>query len=101
VFPDLVALWTDHLFEALLKWVNERLAPANWLILDGRVQGFTSAWLTPLHPDGPGAPDCVRHVLPLRTQPRQPPDPSPSVTRRQLKGADPIDKPGSPPRFRP
>jgi hypothetical protein len=99
VFPCLVALWTDHLFEALLKWVNEDLAPANWLILDGEVDGFTCASLAPLRPDAPAAPDCVQHVLPLRTPPRKQPDPSPSATLRQL--ADPTDELGSPPKSHP
>ena len=30
VFP---ALWTDHLFEPFLEWVNESLAKAKWLAL--------------------------------------------------------------------
>jgi hypothetical protein len=75
VFPDRVALWTDHLFEALLKWVNEDLAPAHWLILEGQVQCYTSARITPLRPDAPAAPDCVRHVLTLRRQPRKQAEP--------------------------
>ncbi len=79
VFPDLVALWTDHLFEELLKWVNEDLAPANWLILEGKAHHFTSATITSLRPDSPGAPDCVRHVLPLRMQPRKQADASSSA----------------------
>jgi hypothetical protein len=71
LFPDLVALWTDHLFEELLKWVNERLAPANWLILAGEVGFLTAAWLTSQPPDTPVEPDSVRYVLPLRTQRKQ------------------------------
>jgi hypothetical protein len=97
VFPDLVALWTDHLFEELLKWVNEDLAPAKWLVLNDTVQAFNSAWITQLRPDAPVAADCVRHVLPLRTQPREQPDPSPSATLRQLNVADPTEELGSPP----
>jgi hypothetical protein len=31
IFPSREALWTDHLFEPFLKWVNEKLAPARWL----------------------------------------------------------------------
>ena len=101
VFADLVALWTDHLFEALLTWVNERLARGKWLILDGQVQAFTSAWLTPLRPDAPAAPDLVRHVLPLRTQPPKLLAPSPSAALRPLNFADPTDELGSPPRSLP
>ncbi len=97
VFPDRVALWTDHLFETLLTWVNEELAPAHWLILEGQVQSFTSARITSLRPDTPLAPDLVRHVLPLRRHLREQADPSPSATRRQVNVADPADGLGSPP----
>jgi len=83
VFPDLVALWTDHLFEGLLKWINEDLAPAKWLVLNGTVQTFNSAWITPLRPVAPGEANCVRHVLPLRIQPRKQLDPSPTATLTQ------------------
>ncbi len=31
IFPNLEALWQDHLFNPFLKWVNEKLAPARWL----------------------------------------------------------------------
>lgn len=31
IFPSREALWTDHLFDPFLKWVNEYLAPARWL----------------------------------------------------------------------
>jgi hypothetical protein len=101
VFPDLVALWTDHLFEELLKWVNEDLAPANWLVLNDTVKAFNSAWITPLHSDAPGPPDCVHTALPLRTQPRKQIDPSPSAALRPLNLADPTDELGSPPRSLP
>ena len=87
VFPDLVALWTDHLFEELLKWVNAHLAPAKWLVLNGTVQTFNTAWITPLRPDAPESPDCVRHVLPLRTQPRKQLAPSPTATLTQPTGS--------------
>jgi hypothetical protein len=35
VFPNRPALWTDHLFEPFLEWVNESLAKAKWLALYG------------------------------------------------------------------
>ena len=35
MFADRPALWTDHLFEGLLEWVNESLARAKWLALFG------------------------------------------------------------------
>jgi hypothetical protein len=31
IFPSQEALWQDHLFDSLLEWVNEKLAPALWL----------------------------------------------------------------------
>jgi hypothetical protein len=79
VFPGLLALWTDHLFEALLEWVNEELTPANWLILEGKVHHFTSARLTSLRPDTTGETDLVIRVLPLRKKSREQADPSPST----------------------
>jgi hypothetical protein len=33
VFPTPEALWGDHIFEAFLGWVNERLASARWIRL--------------------------------------------------------------------
>ena len=30
-FPTREALWQDHIFEPLLKWVNMKLAPARWI----------------------------------------------------------------------
>ncbi len=97
VFPGLVALWTDHLFEALLTWINEELAPARWLILEGRIRRYTSARISPLRPDGPTAPDLVLHVLPLRTPLRKETDTSPSVSLHPLPLADRTDGRGLPP----
>ena len=47
VFPDRPALWTDHLFEPLLEWVNESLAKAKWLALYGSPDYGTWARLLP------------------------------------------------------
>lgn len=48
-FPSREAIWKDHLFDQLLKWVNEKLAPARWLRLSGTGgkgnRGITWAWL--------------------------------------------------------
>jgi len=35
VFPDMEALWRDHLFEPFLEWVNTKLVPAEFLCLYG------------------------------------------------------------------
>jgi hypothetical protein len=51
VFPDRQALWTDHLFEGLLVWVNDNLARAKWLALYGS-PGHTS-WARLLPGDDP------------------------------------------------
>jgi hypothetical protein len=47
VFPNRPALWTDHLFEQLLEWVNESLAKAKWLALYGSLDYGTWARLLP------------------------------------------------------
>ncbi len=47
VFPDRPALWTDHLFEGLLEWVNDSLARAKWLALHGDPETATWARLLP------------------------------------------------------
>jgi hypothetical protein len=101
VFPDLVALWTDHLFEALLKWITEELAPAHWLIMEGRIRRYTSARISPLRPDGPTAPGLVLHVLPLRTPLRKQTDTSPRASLDPLTLADRTDGRGFPPRSLP
>lgn len=45
-FPDLDALWRDHLFDPLLRWVNEKLAIADALGLYGSpARGWTYAEL--------------------------------------------------------
>jgi hypothetical protein len=47
VFPNRPALWTDHLFEPFLEWVNETLAKAKWLALYGSPDYATWARLLP------------------------------------------------------
>jgi hypothetical protein len=47
VFSNRPALWTDHLFEPLLEWVNESLAKAKWLALYGSPDYATWARLLP------------------------------------------------------
>lgn len=47
IFPDRHALWADHLFEKLLKWVNEDLANAKWLALYGSLDDASWARLLP------------------------------------------------------
>ena len=46
-FADRPALWADHLFDPLLEWVNEDLARAKWLALDGSPGWATWARLMP------------------------------------------------------
>jgi hypothetical protein len=47
VFRDRLALWTDHLFEPFLEWVNESLVKAKWLALYGGSDYATWARLLP------------------------------------------------------
>jgi hypothetical protein len=47
VFLDRPALWTDHLFEGLLVWVNDNLARAKWLALFGSPEQASWARLLP------------------------------------------------------
>ena len=69
VFPSREAVWTDHLCEGLLAWVNDELAIANWLVLEGKPGHVTSARLAsersvrPLAPDS----DWIQIVVPLRS----------------------------------
>ena len=51
VFADRPALWTDHLFEGLLEWMNESLARAKWLALFGDPD--TATWARLLLDDDP------------------------------------------------
>jgi hypothetical protein len=44
LFPSRESLWQDHLFDPLLRWVNEELAPACWLQIS-RIKGATWAEL--------------------------------------------------------
>ena len=44
VFESLEDLWTDHLFEPFVTWVNEKLVPSPWLSLND-LGGATYAML--------------------------------------------------------
>jgi hypothetical protein len=52
-------LWADHLFEPLLRWVNEELVPARWLVLEGEPESL---------PTQPAS--RVEELLPHRWHPR-------------------------------
>ena len=71
VFASRQALWTEHLFEPLLAWVNEELSPAHWLVLEGRPQHFTMARLASERRAEPQDrdPESIQIVLPLRSAP--------------------------------
>jgi hypothetical protein len=47
VFASRMALWTDHLLEGLLPWVNDNLARAKWLALFGSPEQASWARLLP------------------------------------------------------
>jgi hypothetical protein len=70
LFVNREALWADHLFEALLKWVNETLACANWLVMEGSPGEYSYALLAESKPELRPATDAadrlVTLVLPLR-----------------------------------
>ena len=54
MFADRPALWTDHLFEGLLEWVNDSLARAKWLALYGSPEW--ASWARLLPGDDPSQP---------------------------------------------
>ena len=56
VFPNRPALWTDHLFEPFLDWVNESLAKAKWLALYGSPDYGTWGRLLPDDPPSKALP---------------------------------------------
>jgi hypothetical protein len=63
-YPDRASLWKDHLFEPFLTWVNNTLAPAKWLRLEGSLdKGYTSASLLQNLPDDKKDSDVM--TLPL------------------------------------
>jgi hypothetical protein len=45
VFPNRPSLWTAELFEPFLEWVNEDLAKAKWLVLEGSKSSMTRVTL--------------------------------------------------------
>ena len=62
--PD--ALWTDHIFDPFLTWVNEKLAPASAIALIGSEGCSTAAWLI-----SPGIVEKGEHqLIELRAGPR-------------------------------
>jgi hypothetical protein len=69
-FVSREALWADHLFEALLTWVNEKLAQAQWLVLEGIPGEYSTALLAETKPElaqAKGPEDrLVTLVIPLR-----------------------------------
>jgi hypothetical protein len=69
VFTNRDALWTGHLFEPLLTWVNDELSPANWLVLEGRAEHSTVARLAAERPVEPLAadPKWPLTVVPLKS----------------------------------
>jgi hypothetical protein len=76
LFVDRAALWADHLFERLLRWVNEELVPARWLVLEGEPESYSYARLTGEAPQLMSSPDAsdrtVTLVISLRVE--APPD---------------------------
>jgi len=56
-------IWLDHLFMPFLDWVNNMLAPANWLVLDN-YDGATSAMLSVERPSD----EIGRIVIPLHNK---------------------------------
>jgi len=69
LFPSREALWTEHLFEPLLTWVNEELSPAHWLVLEGQAKHSTAARLASDAPGPPTQPDpkWPEIVIPLKS----------------------------------
>lgn len=51
LYPSREALWTDHLFEPFLAWINDELVPARWLALYGARGKSTAAWLEKTRPE--------------------------------------------------
>ncbi len=70
LFESRKALWAEHLFEALLKWVNEDLARAQWLVLQATPPEYSWALLAETKPEPAQAKDpedrSVTLVIPLR-----------------------------------
>jgi len=70
LFVSREALWADHLFETLLEWVNEKLARAQWLVLEAIPGEYSYALLADTKPEPAQAEDSedrsVTIVIPLR-----------------------------------
>jgi len=67
IFPDRLSLYTDHLFEPFLKWVNDDLAKAKWLMLEGKPDHATSARLMEELPGTDKRPNGEVIFIPIRT----------------------------------
>jgi hypothetical protein len=67
-FPNRSALLANHLYEPLLEWVNEQLAPAHWLVLR-TIPGMTEAEITIEPPTAKPDPKrkWVSHLISLRS----------------------------------
>jgi hypothetical protein len=70
--PRRPALWADHLFERLLRWVNDELVSARWLVLEGEPESYSYAHLAGEAPKLMSSPDAsdrtVTLVIPLRVE---------------------------------
>lgn len=66
IFSSRDALWTTEVFEHFLNWVNETLAPANWVAL----YGFSGSTMARLSPAPPEAGTDLFAVLPCRSNTR-------------------------------
>jgi hypothetical protein len=70
VFVSREALWADHLFETLLTWVNEKLARAQWLVLQATPPEYSYALLAETKPELAPAKDpedrSIIIVIPLQ-----------------------------------
>jgi hypothetical protein len=64
-FPNLEALWRDHLFEPFLEWVNKKLATAEAVGFYGSLSsGWTHAELLPNYDPRRASPEVF--IVPLR-----------------------------------
>ena len=59
-------LWREHTFEEFLRWCNETLAPANWLVLYEYHRGVTEAKLMQEKPEEVLGVGTNRILIPLR-----------------------------------
>lgn len=64
VWPSREALWREHLFETVLRWVNGTLAPAELLAVHGGHHGTT--WARLLTPEQRDLAGGATALLPVR-----------------------------------